>query len=177
MILIIYAHPYPHHSHANKRMIVQAGELDGVEIRSLYHLYPDFHIDVEAEQEALSRADLIVLQNPMQWYSVPPLLKLWLDKVLSHGWAYGHEGTALHGKDLMWAVTTGGGEQHFSIGSHPGFDVLSQPLEATTIYCGMNWLPPFTVHHTFIDDDSLLQEKAVQYKQRLLAWQKEHHHG
>ncbi|MDI5034022.1 glutathione-regulated potassium-efflux system ancillary protein KefF, partial [Salmonella enterica subsp. enterica serovar Montevideo] len=27
MILIIYAHPYPHHSHANKRMLEQAGTL------------------------------------------------------------------------------------------------------------------------------------------------------
>nr|WP_230544290.1 NAD(P)H-dependent oxidoreductase [Escherichia coli] len=34
----------------------------------------------------------------MQWYSIPPLLKLWIDKVFSHGWAYGHGGTALHGK-------------------------------------------------------------------------------
>lgn len=110
MILIIYAHPYPHHSHANKRMLEQAGTLENVEIRSLYHLYPDFNIDVAAEQEALSRASLIVWQHPMQWYSVPPLLKLWMDKVLTHGWAYGHGGTALRGKYLLWAVTTGGGE-------------------------------------------------------------------
>ena len=77
MILIIYAHPYPHHSHANKRMLEQARTLEGVEIRSLYQLYPDFNIDIAAEQEALSRADLIVWQHPMQWYSIPPLLKLW----------------------------------------------------------------------------------------------------
>ena len=109
MILIIYAHPYPHHSHANKRMLEQARTLEGVEIRSLYQLYPDFNIDIAAEQEALSRADLIVWQHPMQWYSIPPLLKLWIDKVFSHGWAYGHGGTALHGKHLLWAVTTGGG--------------------------------------------------------------------
>lgn len=76
MILIIYAHPYPHHSHANKRMLEQARTLEGVEIRSLYQLYPDFNIDIAAEQEALSRADLIVWQHPMQWYSIPPLLKL-----------------------------------------------------------------------------------------------------
>ncbi len=57
MILIIYAHPYPHHSHANKRMLEQARTLEGVEIRSLYQLYPDFNIDIAAEQEALSRAD------------------------------------------------------------------------------------------------------------------------
>lgn len=74
MILIIYAHPYPQHSHANKRMLEQAGTLEGVEIRSLYQLYPDFNIDVAAEQAALARADLVIWQHPMQWYSVPPLL-------------------------------------------------------------------------------------------------------
>jgi glutathione-regulated potassium-efflux system ancillary protein KefF len=120
MILIIYAHPYPQHSHANKRMLEQARTLDGVEIRSLYQLYPDFNIDVAAEQAALARAELIIWQHPMQWYSVPPLMKLWMDKVLSHGWAYGHNGIALRGKSLMWAVTTGGGESHFDIGAFPG---------------------------------------------------------
>lgn len=79
MILIIYAHPYPQHSHANKRMLEQAGTLEGVEIRSLYQLYPDFNIDVAAEQAALARADLVIWQHPMQWYSVPPLLKLWME--------------------------------------------------------------------------------------------------
>ena len=101
MILIIYAHPYPQHSHANKRMLEQVRTLDNVEIRSLYQLYPDFNIDIAAEQEALSRADLIIWQHPMQWYSTPPLLKLWIDKVFSHGWAYGHNGNALKGKSLM----------------------------------------------------------------------------
>ena len=56
MILIIYAHPYPQHSHANKRMLEQARTLEGVEVRSLYQLYPDFNIDIAAEQDALSRA-------------------------------------------------------------------------------------------------------------------------
>lgn len=125
MILIIYAHPYPHHSHANKRMLEQARTLEGVEIRSLYQLYPDFNIDIAAEQEALSRADLIVWQHPMQWYSIPPLLKLWIDKVFSHGWAYGHGGTALHGKHLLWAVTTG----HNCLKSRPGLTSHPQPSQ------------------------------------------------
>ncbi len=55
MILIIYAHPYPHHSHANKRMLEQARTLEGVEIRSLYQLYPDFNIDIAAEQDDAPR--------------------------------------------------------------------------------------------------------------------------
>ncbi|WP_130952984.1 glutathione-regulated potassium-efflux system oxidoreductase KefF [Klebsiella quasipneumoniae] len=177
MILIIYAHPYPQHSHANKRMLEQAGTLEGVEIRSLYQLYPDFNIDVAAEQAALARADLVIWQHPMQWYSVPPLLKLWMDKVLSHGWAYGHNGTALRGKSLMWAVTTGGGESHFDIGSFPGFPVLAQPLQATALYCGMKWLPPFAMHCTFICDDETLQAQARHYRQRLIDWQEANQNG
>lgn len=98
-----------------------------------------------------------------------------IDKVLSHGWAYGHGGKALHGKHLLWAVTTGGGESHFEIGAHPGFDVLSQPLQATAIYCGLNWLPPFAMHCTFICDDETLEGQARHYKQRLLEWQEAHH--
>ncbi|MGQ7100649.1 hypothetical protein ACUOAQ_23275 [Escherichia sp. SP-MK] len=47
-------------------------------------------------------------------------------------------------------MTTGGGESHFEIGAHPGFDVLSQPLQATAIYCGLNWLspPPVVTAHS-----------------------------
>ncbi|TNV20972.1 glutathione-regulated potassium-efflux system oxidoreductase KefF [Buttiauxella sp. B2] len=171
MILIIYAHPYPQHSHANRKMIEQASLLPDVEVRSLYELYPDFSIDIVAEQEALSRADLVIWQHPMQWYSMPPLMKLWIDKVLSHGWAYGHGGTALCGKNVMWAVTTGGGDNHFVLGNHPGFDVLGQPLQATALYCGMNWLPHFTIHFTFVCDENTLEVQAEMYKQRLLDWQ------
>jgi glutathione-regulated potassium-efflux system ancillary protein KefF len=80
----------------------------------------------------------------MQWYSVPPLLKLWMDKVLAHGWAYGHNGIALRGKSLMWAVTTGGGESHFDI---PRFSGAGAAV-AGALYCGMKWLPPFAMHCT-----------------------------
>ena len=170
MILIIYAHPYPQHSHANKQMLEQVRTMDEVEIRSLYDLYPDFNIDIAAEQQTLARADLIIWQHPMQWYSVTPLLKLWIDKVLAHGWAYGHGGTALRGKSIMWAVTTGGGEHHFDLGEHPGFEVLAQPLQATALYCGLTWLPPFAIHRTFVCDDETLQAQARQYKQRLQTW-------
>ncbi len=39
------------------------------------------------------------LAAPMQWYSVPPLLEAVDGQVLSHGWAYGHNGNcALRGR-------------------------------------------------------------------------------
>lgn len=95
MILIIYAHPYPEKSNVNKLMLRFAANRPDVVIRSLYDLYPDFNINVEAEQEAVEQADLLVLQHPLYWYSYPPLLKLWIDKVFTRGWAYGNGATAL----------------------------------------------------------------------------------
>ncbi len=65
----------------------------GVEVRDLYALYPDYLIDVAAEQAALAPARLVVWQHPIHWYGMPPLMKLWLDEVFAFGWAYGPGGT------------------------------------------------------------------------------------
>ncbi|WP_188317824.1 NAD(P)H-dependent oxidoreductase, partial [Salmonella enterica] len=104
----------------------------------------------------------MVWEPAWHWYRVPPLPKLWLDKVLPHAWAYGHGGPALHGNPVVWAVTTGGGENHFSIGSHPGFGVLSQPLQAPALHCGPKWLPPVATHCNVICGDRTLKGPARQ---------------
>ena len=51
--LVILAHPYPDRSRANRALVRALDGLPGVAVRSLYDLYPDFAIDVEAEREAL----------------------------------------------------------------------------------------------------------------------------
>jgi len=89
MLVLVYAHPYPNRSRANRLLIEAVRDLPDLELRSLYDLYPDFDIDVEAEQRALAAASAVVWQHPLHWYSVPSLLKHWFDKVLARGWAYG----------------------------------------------------------------------------------------
>ncbi|WP_225875317.1 NAD(P)H-dependent oxidoreductase [[Limnothrix rosea] IAM M-220] len=44
--------------------------------------------------------NIVVWQHPFFWYSAPAMLKKWPDLVLEYGFAYGHEGTALHGKNV-----------------------------------------------------------------------------
>lgn len=44
--------------------------------------------DVSAEQARLDRADALVLVYPIYWWSFPALLKGWIDRVFSQGWAY-----------------------------------------------------------------------------------------
>lgn len=160
MILIIYAHPYPDQSRVNQQMLQRASSHPDVVIRSLYDLYPDFDIDVEAEQRAIEQCQLLVLQHPMYWYSMPPLLKLWIDKVFTHGWAYGRDATALKDKPLLWAVST-------------GFQVLAQPLHATAVYCHMRWLEPVVVHGAYAGASETLDAQIEHYSARLASWKED----
>jgi len=47
-----------------------------------------FPADVLAEQARLDRADALVLVFPVYWWSMPALMKGWIDRVFSNGWAY-----------------------------------------------------------------------------------------
>lgn len=44
--------------------------------------------DVRREQSRIERADALVLVWPVYWWSMPGLLKGWIDRVFVNGWAY-----------------------------------------------------------------------------------------
>jgi NAD(P)H dehydrogenase (quinone) len=44
--------------------------------------------DIAFEQARIDRADALVLVFPVHWWSMPALLKGWIDRVFSNGWAY-----------------------------------------------------------------------------------------
>ncbi len=44
--------------------------------------------DVAAEHTRIDRADALVLVYPVHWWSFPALLKGWIDRVFTNGWAY-----------------------------------------------------------------------------------------
>ncbi|HMJ15609.1 MAG TPA: glutathione-regulated potassium-efflux system oxidoreductase KefF [Polyangiaceae bacterium] len=169
MITLIYAHPYPNRSRANRVLLDAVRDVSGLAVRSLYDLYPGFEIDVEAEQAALGSAHTLVWQHPMYWYSVPGLLKHWFDKVLARGWAYGAGGTALQGKRCLWVTTTGGDEQAFQatgMHAHP-LSAFVPPVEQTARFCGMSWLEPLVVHAAHKISRVELSEHARDYRQRI----------
>ena len=169
MITVLYAHPYPNRSIACKALVEAIRPLEGVEVRTLYDLYPDFDIDVPAEQAALEATDALVLLHPIYWYSAPGLLKHYLDVVFVKGWAYGPEGTKLQGKDCLWVATTGGDDEAYSgSGRHEQpFGQFSQPMRQTARYCGMRWLDPFVLHASHQIDAAALAKTAEQLRQRI----------
>lgn len=148
-IVVISGHPNLDESNTNKLILEQLEQqVDGVEIRQLDRLYPDYEIDVEAEQAALLKADIIVLQFPFYWYSVPGLLKKWVDDVFAYNFAYGSKGDKLKGKDFLLSFTIGGptesyeplGYNHFTI------EQLVPPLQQTAYLTGMTYHPPVYSH-------------------------------
>ena len=171
MIVILYAHPYPDRSRANRALLRSVEDLPYVSLRSLYDLYPDFAIDVQAEQRALADASAVVLQHPMYWYSVPGLLKLWFDKVLARGWAYGDGGDALAGKRCLWVTTTGAPESGFSPEGMHGhtFQAFVPAIEQTVRFCKMRWEEPLVLHGAHRVDDERIAELARSYRARLEA--------
>ena len=172
MICVIHAHPYPSRSRVNRALAEALATLPDVDLRSLYALYPDFDIDVAAEQKALTSAQLVVWMHPLYWYSVPSLLKHWFDKVLDFGWAYGNGGGALRGKSCLWVPTAGGGEAAFTPGglhAH-AFASFAPPIEQTARFCGMRWEPPHVVLEADDLDEARLTQLGGELLQRLKGW-------
>lgn len=164
-VLILFAHPAFERSRVHNRLIRAVKQLPGVTLRDLYEVYPDFDVHPDTEQQILKEHDVIVLQHPFYWYSGPALLKQWMDLVLEHGWAYGKDGTALQGKYLLQAVSTGGDENAYSPEGHHGH-VIKQfmlPFEQSARLCRMEYLPPFVVPGTTHLTDQQLDQYAERY--------------
>jgi glutathione-regulated potassium-efflux system ancillary protein KefF len=172
MILVIYAHPYPAHSRACAALLGAVRDLESLEVRSLYDLYPEFDVDGVAERAALEKARLVVWLHPFYWYGPPALLKHWFDHVLIKGWAHGDGGRALAGKDCLWVTTTGGGEEAFSETGRHGhrFEAFEPAMKQTARYCGMNWLKPFAVNGAHEVGPEVLQAAGRELRARLEAW-------
>jgi glutathione-regulated potassium-efflux system ancillary protein KefF len=174
-ILVLAAHPYLEHSQVNLQLMRAAASqaLAGrVEVRDLYALYPDYLIDVAAEQRALAAAQLVVWLQPLHWYGMTPLLKLWVDEVLAFGWAYGPGGRALAGKDLWLVASTGGSEASYSPQgtNRHFFDAFLPPYEQTAAVVGLRFLPPLLLHGAHRASADELAAHVDVFVQRLGSW-------
>ena len=141
-VLIVLAHPNFEKSFGNKGIVENFKSLCPVaEVDDLYKLYPDFKIDLKKEQEKLLKADIIIFQFPMFWYNAPALLRLWFEKVLEHGFAYGSKGTSLKGKKLIVSFTTGSATDDYKEGGVQNFtlDDLMKGLHQLANLCSMKY--------------------------------------
>ena len=168
-VLVLAAHPILEASVVCRKLLAGVRREAGISVVDLYERYPDFNIDVPAEQKRLEAADVIIFQHPFYWYSTPAILKEWTDLVLEHGWAYGRGGTALEGKFLMNALSTGGsadayGESGTNRYTIPEFLV---PIAQSAALCRMTYLPPYVVFEGRRLERQALAETAGLFKDLL----------
>jgi NAD(P)H dehydrogenase (quinone) len=109
--------------------------------------------DILTELDKLQWADLLIFNFPIYWFSMPAILKGWIDRVLISGLCYGgmrfYERGGLTGKKAMLAITVGG-QPHMLVdgGIHGDLNDMLRPiLWGTLAYTGMSVLPPFVAHH------------------------------
>lgn len=139
--------------------------------------------DIALEQDKLRWADAVILQFPLWWYSMPAILKGWVERVYAYGFAYGvgehsdarwgdrfGEGT-LAGKRAMLVVTTGGWESHYSQRgiNGPIDDILFPINHGILYYPGFDVLPPFVIYRTGRMDEAKYSRICDALGQRLDA--------
>jgi NAD(P)H dehydrogenase (quinone) len=139
--------------------------------------------DIAAEQDKLRWADTVLFQFPLWWFSMPAILKGWIERVYAYGLAYGvGEHSERHWGDrygegmfvdkrAMLIVTAGGWAEHYSErGVNGPIDDLLFPIQHGILYYpGFDVLPPFVAYRSDSIDEVRYAAAARALEARLLA--------
>lgn len=119
--LIVVANPEPRSlTHVAAHAIRDRLPAESAEIADLHHegFDPTFTLadrlvyqrtgetpaDVLAEQRRLEAVDHLVLAFPVYWWSMPALMKGWIDRIFVNGWAFDYDSQGLRPR-LGWLTT------------------------------------------------------------------------
>lgn len=169
--LVLIFHPNLAESRGNRYLSEEIKKHPNATVHNVYEAYSDEKIDIQTEQQLVEEHDRIVLQFPFYWYSAPPLLKRWLEEVITYGWAYGTDGDTFHSKEILVAITTRVDQEEYSPEGAVKFTVseLLRPLEATSNFVGAHYLEPFALHGVEHKSDEQLAKIANEYVTYLLS--------
>jgi putative NADPH-quinone reductase len=176
--LVILSHPDLENSIANKTIIEHIKKTipeSQLEVRHLESLYPDYKIDIEAEQAALLNADFLIFQHPIYWYSTPSILKKYLDDVMTWGFAYGTGGYKLKGKHFLQSVTLGGSKESFTPLGYNRFSIedILKPMQQSIYHIQMIYnLPLYSYRNAYVPEIfnsiSEVEENAIAHAEKLI---------
>ena len=136
--------------------------------------------DVIAEQEKLRAADAVILVFPLWWFSMPAIMKGWIDRVWAFGLAYGYQGAGntyrygeggFAGKRALLCVSVGGPEEDYSPrGINGPLEQLLFPItHGTLFFPGMSVLPTFASYGTAHMDATAMRALAERWRHHVAA--------
>ncbi len=129
--------------------------------------------DILVEQQKLRDCDLFILQFPLWWFTMPAILKGWVDRVMTMGFAYGdgkwYDNGGLKGRRAMLSITTGGPAKMYSpLGRNGDIEKILFPIQHGILYfCGFEVLPPFIAYSPAHATDEQREVMLEDYSRRL----------
>lgn len=116
--------------------------------------------DIRREIEAVLAAELLVLVFPVFWFSLPAMLKGWIDRVFVSGLFYGgrriYAEGGMRGRKALVVCSLGGREHMFGDGAIHGRladGMLRHLTQGTLGYVGYDVLEPFFAYHVpYLDE-------------------------
>lgn len=109
--------------------------------------------DIREELELLKNCELLILNFPLYWFSLPAILKGWIDRVFLSGVVYGgrnfYDRGLMKGKQASLTFTLGGREHMFGDDAvHGDLNTMLRPvLRGSLGYAGFDVLAPFAAYH------------------------------
>jgi len=115
--------------------------------------------DIQEEQSKLTWCDFIIFQFPLWWFSVPAILKGWLDRVLTSGFAFDKNKWFATGllqpRRAMLSVTTQSPFNTFQEGGlHGDIHQYLKPIHHALHFVGITTLAPHIAYAVNIDQES-----------------------
>ncbi len=132
-----------------------------------------FAPDLQAEIDKLMRADFLLLQFPMWWFSMPAILKGWIDRVFAFGQAYDFGRTWEQGvftdRRAMLAITASAPAAAFMPDGRNGdMERVLWPIHAGVLaLCGYSVLPPFIAHGIPFIGEPAMESELQRYQTML----------
>jgi len=134
-----------------------------------------FSDEIQGEIDRLFEADFLILQFPMWWFSMPAIMKGWIDRVFAFGVTYDFGQTwdkgILQGRRAMLSFTTGAPEGVFAPDGRSGdLERVLWPIHGGVLaLCGYEVLPPFNGYAVPWIGDEGRQATLERYRQRLIG--------
>lgn len=135
--------------------------------------------DVVEEQQKLLWADTILFVFPIWWFNLPAILKGYIDRVFSNGFAYNYsehpelsdpqvlKTKTVSGRNASLVVTLGGSPENAYKPGNPGDpnEVVSKLLSATLTsleYSGINVIDPLYLYDANTQSEAKVKEFQTQ---------------
>ena len=129
--------------------------------------------DIADEIEKLLWCDMLILQFPLWWFSVPAIMKGWIDRVFVNGAVYGsgrrYDTGGLKGRRAMVVTSTAAYPDMCATDGLVGaLDVILWPIQNGALaYAGCKVLPPFVSWSVNFVDETTRRRYLDDYATRL----------